>query len=133
MGLRLAFRTDRLPVNVHDPHGLDEMLNEASAEVRSRNLLGAVLITADNNNEMTILVGGEESVLTFEYGHKDTPYYASKGASNEDEPIMTCYLELQHHTEFPRKYVVPFADGLKAIREFLVSGALPTCIRWEEV
>jgi len=40
---------------------------------------------------------------------------------------------MQHHTEFPRKYVIPLADGVKAVRQFLDSGDFPTCINWEEV
>jgi len=38
-----------------------------------------------------------------------------------------------HHTEFPRKYVIPVADGVKAIREFLDSHDLPNCIMWKQV
>jgi hypothetical protein len=26
---------------------------------------------------------------------------------------------MQHHTDFPRKYVVPIADGLNAVHQFL--------------
>ena len=133
MALRLAFRADRQPVTVHDGPGLDEILNEASKEARIRNLLGGVLITADNHNEITIVVGGEETVLTFESGDGNPPYYASRGTFNADETTMTCYLLLQHHTEFPRRNVIPFADGFNAVREFLVTGARPACINWERV
>ena len=40
---------------------------------------------------------------------------------------------MRHHTEFSRKNVIPLADGVKAVRQFLGSNGLPTCINWEEV
>jgi hypothetical protein len=72
-------------------------------------------------------------VLGFQYGHHDPPYYASRGVSDADEPKFTCYLTMQHHTEFPRKYVIPVSDGVNALRQFLHSADLPTCIKWEQV
>lgn len=80
-----------------------------------------------------MVLGGEETVLGFDYGHLDPPYYASKSESDKDEPLLTCFLTFAHHTEFPRRYVIPYADGVKAVAEFLDSGGLPTCIVWEEV
>jgi hypothetical protein len=80
-----------------------------------------------------MVVGGCETVLSFEYGHLDPPYYASKGESDDDEPILTCFLTFQHHTEIPRRSVIPYANGMNAVAEFFDSGNLPTCISWEEV
>lgn len=96
-------------------------------------MLGAVLIEADNGNVITMVVGGDETVLGFDHGHQNPPYYASRGVSNANEPMMACHLMFQHHTVFPRKYVVPMVDGVEAVRQFLDSGDLPTCINWEEV
>jgi len=90
---------------VEDQGQLDEVLNAAAQEARSHNRLGAVLIEAANGNIITMVVGGEETVLGFDYSHRNPPYYASRGVSNADEPKITCYLTMQHHTEFPRKYV----------------------------
>jgi len=118
---------------VKDVTQLDEVLQAASEEARARKMLGAILMETDNGNVLTMVVGGEETVLAFDYGHRNPPYYASRGASDEVDPLMTCYLTFQHHTEFPRKYVIPLADGVKAVRQFLDSGDLPTCINWDEV
>jgi hypothetical protein len=92
-----------------------------------------VLIEANKGNVITMVVGGDETVLGFDYGEPNPRYYASRGASDADAPIVTCYLTMQHHTEFPRKYAIPLADGLKAVRQFLDSDDLPTCIKWEQV
>jgi hypothetical protein len=133
MALRITTRQDKPPVTVEDDRQLDEVLDAASAEARTGKVLGAVLIEADNGNAITMVVGGEETVLGFDYGHHNPPYYSSRGPSNADEPMLTCLLTFQHHAEFPRKYVIPVTDGVKAVRQFLDSGDLPTCINWEEV
>ena len=62
---------------------------------------------AANGNVITMVVGGDETVLGFDYGHRNPPYYSSRGPSNGEEPILSCQLTFQHHTEFPRKYVIP--------------------------
>jgi hypothetical protein len=77
-------------------------------------------------------VGGAETVLTFMYAHRDPPYYASRGAAANPLPVMTCYVGLVHHTEFPRTYVLPFAKGLIAAHDFAVSGSLPSSVEWIE-
>jgi hypothetical protein len=133
MPVRVKIHEDKAPLTVKDVTELDEVLRAASEEARVRGMLGAISIEADNGNVIVMVVGDEETVLGFDYGHQNPPCYASRGASSEDNPLMTCYLTFQHHTEFPRKYVIPFADGVKAVRQFVNSGDLPTCINWEEV
>jgi len=133
MALRIKIREGEAPVTVKDAAQLDEVLAQATEEARRRGILGAVLIEADKGNVLTMVVGGDETVLGFDYGEPNPRYYASRGASDAGAPIVTCYLTMQHHTEFPRKYVIPVADGVKAVREFLDSDDLPNCIKWEQV
>ena len=124
---------DKPPIGVDDGLQLDDALRDAANEARARGKLGAILIEAANKNSMTMVVGSSETVLSFDYGHGNPPYYASKGNSDEDEPVITCYLSFAHHTEFPRKFVIPLMDGIGAVKQFVGSGELPTCITWEEV
>jgi hypothetical protein len=131
--LRVTIRDNAAPVMVEDATQLDQVLHAAVEEARRRNVLGAIRIEAENGNAMTMVVGSEETVLSFDYGHQKPPYYASKGTCDNVDPILTCYLTFQHHTEFPRKYVIPYADGLKAVGQFLYSGLMPACIKWAEV
>jgi Immunity protein Imm1 len=134
MALRIEILQGEAPLIVKDAAQLDEALGQAAEEAQKRGMLGAVLIEAENRNVLTMVVGGDETVLGFDdYDDHNLRCYASRGASNGDEPIMTCYLAMHHHTEFPRKNVIPLPDGVKAVREFLDSGGLPTCINWEEV
>lgn len=132
MSLRITIREDESPLVVEDANYLDEVLNTASEEARTREKLNGVIIESNKGNRLLLVVGCEETVLVFNYGGEDPPYYASKGASENDEPLMTCYITFQHHTEFPRRHVIPFADGVRAVRRFLETDDLPTCINWEE-
>lgn len=132
MALQVTIREGGTPRTVENERQLDEVLHIAADEARRLNFLGAVLIKADNGNYITMVVGGQETVLGFDSGELNS-CYASKGASDEIEPLMTGYFMMWHHTEFPRKNVIPLAEGLKAVREFLDSGRLPTCINWEKL
>ena len=133
MPVRITIHDCTEPTTVGNRNQLTAALEAASDEARAKNMLSAVILEAENGNSITMVVGGEETVLGFEYGHLDPPYYASKGQSDEDEPLLTCFLTFEHHTEFQRRYVIAYADGVKAVAEFLDSGNLPTCINWEEV
>jgi hypothetical protein len=133
MTVRVRIHDNTVPTTVNDANQLLAVLTAASEEARTKNMLAAVMIEAGNGNFITMVVGGEETVLGFDYGRPNAPYYASKGVSDDDDPIMTCYLTFQHHTEFPRKFVIRYVDGLKAVTQFLDSGELPMCITREQV
>jgi Immunity protein Imm1 len=122
MPLVIKIREREAPLTVRDAMQLDEALGQASDEARKHGVLGAVRIEADNGNFITMVVGGQETALGFDSSDLNF-YYASKGASDAVEPVMTCYFMMSHHTEFPRKYVIPVADGVKAVHQFLDSGA----------
>ena len=119
-------------INVTTMAELDRVIDEACEEARAQDTLSIIFLDAANGNILSLVVGGDETVLTFTYGHLDPPYYASRGAATDPLPVMTCYVGLAHHTEFPRTYVVPYVDGLAAAREFAESGSLPQCLHWVE-
>jgi hypothetical protein len=133
MSARITIHDKASAATIVDASQLDRALSEASEEARSRGILGAVIIDAENGNSITMVVGGAETVLTFDYEHRNPPYYISKGAFDRDEPFLTCYLTFQHHTEFSRKNVIPYDDGAKAVAQFLDSGTLPANITWEAI
>jgi hypothetical protein len=130
-----------LSISVHDaepaaristPTELERVIRLASEEARARKMLNIIILEAANGNNLSFVVGGDDTVLSFTYGHRNPPYYASRGAQASTHPIMTCYVGLVHHTEFAREYVISFERGLTAVQEFAESGALPQSIEWME-
>jgi hypothetical protein len=132
VGLRAALKDQAPELIVNSEAVLDAALDEASAEARAAGKLNIVLLTAPNLDWLSIVVGGEETVVGYNYGHGDPPYYVSAGEAQTDDPVMTAYVGLQHHTEFPRRWVVASCVGRRAAREFLATGKRPECIGWTE-
>src|SRR5690349_23887343 len=131
MALRIEILEGEAPLTIKDATHLDEVLGQAAEEARKRGMLGVVRLEAENRNVLTMVVGSDETVLGFdEYDDQNLRCYASRGLSDAEEPIMTCYLAMHHHTEFLRRNVIPLSDGAKAAGQFLESGALPSCINW---
>jgi hypothetical protein len=130
-----------LSISVHDAEPairistateLERMIHIASEEARARKMLNIIFLEAANGNSLSFVVGGDDTVLSFTYSHGNPPYYASRGAQASTHPVMTCYVGLAHHTEFPREYVISFERGLTAAHEFAQSGTLPQSIGWIE-
>jgi hypothetical protein len=101
-------------------------------EARAAGKLNIVLLTAPNRDWLSIVVGGEETVVGYNYGLGDPPYYVSAGQAQTHDPVMTAYVGLEHHTELPRRWVVALVVGRQAAREFLATGKRPESIAWTE-
>jgi hypothetical protein len=110
----------------------ERVIRLASEEARARKMLNIIFLKAANGNNLSFVVGGDDTVLSFTYGHRNPPHYASRGAHTSTHPIMTCYVGLVHHTEFPRENVIAFERGMMAAQEFAESGTLPRSIEWME-
>jgi hypothetical protein len=133
MKMKITVRENEFPVELQDVVSVNEVISSASEEACAKGLLNIISVEADNGNYLTLVVGGDETVLGFNYGHQDPPYYVSKGKDEGDEPMMTAYIAFRHHTEFPGKRVLPIQEGMLAVHEFCETGELPRCIEWTEV
>jgi len=131
--MEIIFREKEPAIELHGLTHLDQLIDAAAKQAKDQGILSIICLNADNGNSLSIVVGSDETVLSFTYGHQDPPYYASKGESDIDEPIMTCYFLFEHYTEFSRKQVIHITIGLMAVHEFYQSITLPTSIEWIEV
>ena len=120
------------PLIARDEAELRMSLDVAAEAAVSADRLGVVVLTAPNGNDMTLVVGGPDTVLGFTYGHGLPPYYVSVGAERDESPLLTAYYLLGHHTEFARDGVIPLTLGVRAAMEFLATQDLPGCVRWRE-
>jgi hypothetical protein len=112
---------------------LEQTLSDAASQAQAARLLNVVFLHAPNGDQLSLVVGGDETVLGFNHGHGNPPYYASAGQATADEPVLTAYAGLVHHTEFPRRWVVPMSTGRLAATEFLATGTRPTSVEWVAV
>jgi len=55
------------------------VLEAASDEARAKNLLSAVILDVENGNFVTMVVGGSETVLSFDYGHLEPSVLRKRG------------------------------------------------------
>jgi hypothetical protein len=121
------------PILVGSVAELDKVLQSAADEAHARGMLNVIFIASKDENTVSMVVGSQETVLGFTHGHNEPPYYASRGPIPDDHPVLTCFAGFTHHTEFPRRSVIPLELGIRAIHEFAESGVLPTSVAWEEV
>ena len=133
MRLRVTVHENEPPIVVASDAHLDEVIQLAAEEARAKGILTILLVEAANDNSIGLVVGGKETVLGFTYGHRQPPYYASRGDATTDEPVLTCFGCFEHHTEFPRSSVIPLERGMQALHEFALSAELPRCVEWVEV
>lgn len=112
---------------------LEKTLEDAALQANSVGRLNVIFLYGPNKDHLSLVVGGNETVVGFNYGHGDPPYYASEGVGEGEEPVFTAYVSLEHHTEFPRHWVVPMELGRTAAREFLATGERPTVVNWVEL
>ena len=130
VNLSIRIRHGEDPIHVSTPTELDQAIQSAADEASALSKLNFIFLDAPNGNELRLIVGGAETVLSFAYSYRNAPYYASRGASESSHPVITCFVGLAHYTEFPRRYVVPYATGLTAAHEFAETTSLPNSLRW---
>jgi hypothetical protein len=111
---------------------LDSTLDDADREARQVGRLNIVILGAPNRDWLGLVLGGDETVVSYNFGHGDPPYFVSRGSADSDDPVLTAYVGLEHHTEFPRRWVVPASTGRRAARDFLATGKRPTSLQWTE-
>jgi hypothetical protein len=134
MGELRAFILEDQPERVlRSDAELSQTLDEAAAQAREAKMLNIIHLSAPNGDHLSLVVGGHETVLCFNYGHGNPPYFASSGIAEADEPFLTAFASLMHHTEFSRRSVVPMSEGRRAASEFLLTGVRPSAVKWMEV
>ncbi len=132
----------KLSVSIHDkvadkvvesPGEIDAVIESAGSEASGLDRLNIISFTAPSGNYVSLVVGSDETVVSFTYGHHCPPYFASKGSSEEATPVMTAFVGLKHQTEFPRNWVIPIEQGISAVRAFAEDGELPQTTQWVEL
>ena len=117
---------------VNSPAELERTLELAALQAQAAGKLNVIFLRAANGDSLSMVVGGDETVLGFNYGPGTPPYYASAGNVNADEPVLAAFVGLADRTEFQRRHVIPMDNGRKAAAEFLHTGSRPSGVAWVE-
>lgn len=78
MKIKVTVHEGKPPVEIGDTENVNAVISSSSKEARSKGMLNIIFIEVDNGNCIHFVVGGDETVLGFVYGHQNPPYYASK-------------------------------------------------------
>jgi Immunity protein Imm1 len=120
-------------VRLDSEASLDAALDAAAHEARHAGRLNVISLIAPNGDKLTVVLGGVDTVVGFTTGSGTPPYFASAGNGTVDTPVLTAFVQLEHHTEFSRRWVVPVELGRRAAREFMATGRRPASLAWLEV
>ncbi|NNE79755.1 MAG: hypothetical protein HKN18_05715 [Silicimonas sp.] len=134
MSTQVTISESQTPLACSTVEEVMEALSQAAADADAAERPNIVHITSIAEDTLSVVVGANSlSNLAFQYAHGDPPYYSSRGISHADKPFLVAYSLAKHHTEIPQRYVIPVSDALKAVRQFLETNKLPTCVQWSEV
>jgi hypothetical protein len=73
---------------------LEQTLADAASRAQAAQMLNVVFLHAANGDQLSLVVGGDETVLGYNLGHGNPPYYASAGEATADEPVLIAYAGL---------------------------------------
>ncbi len=131
---KLTIHDQTKPLDIFDADDMRTKLALAGEEAVALGRPNIVFVTVSNGNTMSLVVGARnETVLDFVYYHKNPPYFASRGDVDDVQPCFVAFVGLVHHTEFPRRNVVPMDLGMRALNDFIKDGELPLAVDWIEV
>ena len=82
----------------------------------------------------SMAVGLPESFVQITSDSNDPPYLVAAATRDDDKDgTFNFYLQGLHHSEIPRRNILPVSKARELARTFLITGTIPEGIEWEEV
>ena len=82
----------------------------------------------------SMAVGLPESFVQITPDSNDQPYLIAAAPKDSDKDgTFNFYFQGLHHTEIPRRNILPISKARELARTFLITGIIPEDIDWEEV
>jgi len=110
---------------------LHAALTIAEEEADRAGTMGLVDFEAANGNRLSMLVGGEETALSWRYPGDTEPRFLSQGDPSATGGIP-CSRDFNNRVDCPRWSLIPRADGLAALDEFAASNEIPEAVQWAD-
>ena len=114
--------------------GNDDQLDRALGLVTQRlpPKWSTIVMLRSTEYTLTFALGSSESFVQLSRADDEPPYLATVGDPTA-KGQATFYFLGEHHTEIPRRHLIPAVMARDVIREFVTTGRRSAAIPWEEI
>jgi hypothetical protein len=117
-----------LPVTVESTEALDALVARLAAEASDQHRPMCLEVSTSAETALKLTVGAEISHLEFFSANSHPPVNGSHGLWDQTDYIeLDCLGELSY---MQRRYFVPMAEALAALREYVLTGLRPSNVKW---
>jgi hypothetical protein len=129
--LAIRLRAARKRVVAETEMEVQAALTAAEQEADRVGKTALVDFVAANGSQLSMMVGGAETTLSWRYAGDDEPRFLSLGDADAAGAIAMSrdFTDLVH---VPRWAMIPRADGYAALNEFVASNDIPVCVQWAD-
>jgi immunity protein Imm1 of predicted polymorphic toxin system len=127
--LAIRLRATRKRLVAETEAEVQSALAAAEQEADRVGKTGIVDFQAANGSTLSMLVGGAETMLSWRYDGDTEPRFLSLGDADAQGTI-TISRDFSDRVVAPRWALIPRAEGLAALDEFVKSNDIPECVGW---
>jgi hypothetical protein len=98
----------------------------------NKSILPILLIIHAYGHELSFPIGVNNSFLQIAKESGLPPYVMALGKRNE-QGYEIFYLEGQHHTEIPKRFILPIEKIIELVKEYIKDKQLSLSIEWEDI
>ena len=129
--LAIRLRAARKRVVAESEQEVHEALTAAEQEADRVGKTALLDFEAANGSRLSMLVGREQTVLSWRFAGDEDPRFLSLGDANA-EGIVALSRDFKDRIDVPRWAMITRADGLAALDEFVASNDIPECVQWAD-
>ena len=126
----LEHKEKEKPIEIANVAELDHLLDEIASNTTPEHPI--IVFVYAYGYQVSIGLGHTESFIHFESESGEPPYLITVG-DEEAEGVLAFFLFGNHHTEIPRRYLIPIEEARDIVKEWLQTGVRPMDQKWEEV
>jgi len=129
--LAIRLRAARKRIVAESEMEVHAALTAAEQEADRLGKTALVDFEAANGSQLSMLLGGAETALSWRYAGDEEPRFLSLGDASATGSVATSR-DPADRTAFPRWSMISRADGLAALNEFVASNDIPECVQWAD-
>jgi hypothetical protein len=126
----LAWSETEPGISVDDP----EQLDRAVETILKRSSADRPTIAQIRGDDYTLTfgLGASESFVQTSEADDEPPYFVTVGDADAEGERVFHFMGV-HHTEIPRRHIVPTSVALEIVREFFRTCRRSAAVPWEEI